>query len=203
MESLREEQEVIYQQVKKGPLPEGVADHADGGLQEQPPELRQPPQMVPESRIPAGSRAIPIPPTHEIPPLPPIMPPPPPSSSALISWLRSQRAVKTSSQRWRSETQLQRESLRKKAEQQRPLLPPWASSGQPAKASSISKSPPLSTFSLDDRPSHPIPSPTAFSDADTAIISCYFSLFFIPAYRPPVDCQSIVRTAYHGIFTGG
>ena len=49
MESLREEQEVIYQQIKKGPLPEGVADAADGGPQEQLPELRRPPQMISQS----------------------------------------------------------------------------------------------------------------------------------------------------------
>ncbi|RXW22730.1 hypothetical protein EST38_g3115 [Candolleomyces aberdarensis] len=158
-ESLREEQEVIYQQIKqseKGPVPDGPPDAVDGGPQEQASELRRPSQTAP-GPTPAQASAIPIPPTYEIPPLPPNMPPPPRSSTSASS-SSTQRAPKSSSQRWGSESQasaqppsassprdrhdLQQESLRRKAEQQRPPIPNWTPTGQAADASSISKSPP-------------------------------------------------------------
>ncbi|KAJ2912829.1 hypothetical protein MD484_g7586, partial [Candolleomyces efflorescens] len=203
MESLREEQEVIYQQIKqseKGPLPEGVADAADGGLQEQLPELRRPPQMSPEP-TPAQSNAIPIPPAYEIPPLPPNMPPPPPRSSASASSSSSQRAPKPSSQRWGPESQApglspsassprdrydpQQESLRRKSEQQRPPLPTWASGGTAAEASSISKSPPPTRPPwMSDRPTPSPRPPPSQTPAPPSFLASSASSLPRPIDRP-------------------
>ncbi|RXW22744.1 hypothetical protein EST38_g3103 [Candolleomyces aberdarensis] len=175
-ESLREQQEVIYQQIKqseKGPVPDGAPDAVDGGPQEQAPELRQLSQTVP-GPTPAQTSAIPIPPTYEIPPLPPNMPPPPRSSTSASS-SSTQRAPKSSSQRWGSEPQasaqppsassprdrhdFRQESLRRKAEQQRPPIPNRTPTGQATDASSTSKSPlPARPPRLADR-STPSPRP--------------------------------------------
>ncbi|RXW22732.1 hypothetical protein EST38_g3111 [Candolleomyces aberdarensis] len=86
--SLREEQESIYHQIvqsERGPLPDRALNAAYRGPQEQAAELRRSQQTIPEPTAAQTSRTVPLPPIHEIPPLPPNMTPPPLRLSASAS----------------------------------------------------------------------------------------------------------------------
>ncbi|KAJ2936635.1 hypothetical protein H1R20_g443, partial [Candolleomyces eurysporus] len=200
VESLREEQEVIYQQIKqseKGPVPNEAPSASSSSSQQVPKpssqrwgpgpqasaqplsssprdrrdlqqesmrrkaEHQRPPlptwTSTGQAAKPPPPARTPIPRTYEIPPLHPNLPLPFRSSTSASS-SSTQRARKSSSQGSGSEPpapaqppgassphdrhDLQQESLRRKAEQQRPSFPYRTSAGQTADASSISKSPP-------------------------------------------------------------